>query len=572
MAVAPHSPPIADAIGATAAGHYQAGLALLRQRRWREAQRAFQAVLHQHPRHVGALCNLAQVQLALGDPAPGLIAVDRALAERADVAEVHHLRAHLLQSLGRADEAIAAYERTLALEPAATDALHNLAALLLEQRQFGRALAPLERVLAGRDDFPEAHNNAGVAMLGLDRPEEALVHFDRATALRPGFADAHGNRGSALLSLGRLAEARAAFQEAIRLSPREGRFYLDLAGCHRFEAGEATLAAMRALASEPSGLSAQSRVELHFALGKALSDVGEPEASFRHYRQGNALKRVSVQYSEADTLRLMERVRSAFGGNHLRGAARTAASAPTPVFVVGMPRSGTTLVEQILASHKLVFGGGERPELHRAALRAVAGTAPAALFDALSSLPAAELRRLGTEYVAQMRVLAPGAAVVVDKMPGNFLYLGLIALALPEARVIHVHRDPLDTCVSCFCTLFSGDQPYTYNLGELGRYYRGYEGLMAHWRTALPDGMLIDVAYEDVVTDLPREARRMVGHCGLAWDARCLEFQNTQRSVRTASRAQVRQPIYRGAIGRAAQYAPMLGPLIGALQSAPARA
>jgi Tfp pilus assembly protein PilF len=556
--------------GGTVAETAERGLMLLRQGHWREAQAAFEAVVRAEPRSFAALCNLAQVALALGEAKAGLGYIDRALRERADVAEAHHLRACLLQQLGLVPEAIDAYRRALALRPDAADALSNLGGLLLEQKRLDEALAVYDRALAVRADFAEARNNRGAVLLALDRPGAALEEFRRAAALRPGFADAYANAGSALLSLGDIEAARAAFRQAIRAAPREGRYYRDLAGCHRFTEDDPDLTAMRALAGAPAGLGTESRIELAFALGKATADVGQWAESFRHYRQGNALKRVTVAYDEAETLRAMERAGARFTAERL-DRALPGPAAEQPIFVVGMPRSGTTLVEQILASHGLVFGAGERPDLHEAILRGVGDVPAAMLFDAAAALPEAALRRIGEDYATRMRGIAGDAARVVDKMPGNFLHLGVIRLALPHARVIHVRRDPLDTCVSCFCTLFSGEQPFSYNLAELGRYYRAYEALMRHWRRVLPRAMLLEIAYEDVVEDLEGAARRMLAHCALPWDARCLRFQDTSRTVRTASRAQVRQPLYRGSVGRSAVYAPWLGPLRDALGGASGR-
>jgi hypothetical protein len=236
---------------------------------------------------------------------------------------------------------------------------------------------------------------------------------------------------------------------------------------------------------------------------------------------------------------------------------------PVPVFIVGMPRSGTTLVEQILASHPAVHALGER-RLFEDALARVGGpnavSTPACWTDA-------ELRRIGGLYVEAARRAAPaGALRIVDKLPANFQYAGLIHAALPGAHIIHTCRDPVDTCLSAFSVLFAGvAQPYSYDLEELGRYYRAYRQAMAHWRNVLPTGVMLDVGYEAVVDDLEAQARRIVAHCGLDWDDRCLAFHATQRPVRTASHAQVRQPIYRGSLGRPRPPREMLLPLLEAL-------
>jgi hypothetical protein len=235
-----------------------------------------------------------------------------------------------------------------------------------------------------------------------------------------------------------------------------------------------------------------------------------------------------------------------------------------PIFIVGMPRSGSTLLEQILASHSRVFGAGEINDFAKSAasLPGVSEDFP----ESVLILSDNELRHLGRRYVNSVTAKVPGVIRITDKMLSNFAYIGLIHLALPNARIIHACRDPVDTCLSCFSILFGDDQPYTYDLAELGRYYRAYERLMRHWRAVLPEGVMLDVCYEDVVANLERQARRLIGHCGLEWEDRCLEFHQTPRPVHTASVTQVRQPIYHDSVGRWRPYRDLLRPLLDTLQ------
>jgi hypothetical protein len=229
-----------------------------------------------------------------------------------------------------------------------------------------------------------------------------------------------------------------------------------------------------------------------------------------------------------------------------------------------MPRSGSTLVEQILASHPKIFGAGELNDFGTAVAR-LGDRARAPFPELVRAMSEEDLRQLGTNYLDATTALAPEAARITDKMPFNFHFVGLIHLALPHARIIHTRRDPVDTCLSCFSTLFTAGQPYGYDLGELGRYYRGYAALMQHWRNVLPNGVMLEVQYEELVDDLEDQARRLVAHCGLDWDETCLAFHKTQRPVLTASATQVRQPIYKSAVGRWRVYEEFLGPLTRAL-------
>jgi hypothetical protein len=217
-----------------------------------------------------------------------------------------------------------------------------------------------------------------------------------------------------------------------------------------------------------------------------------------------------------------------------------------------MPRSGSTLIEQILASHPDVHGGDERPDFP----------------ELLRGFDGVDYRALGTAYLGRSRALAPSAARVTDKLPGNFLHAGAIHLALPKARIIHSRRDPADTCLSCFTKLFRSEQAYTYDLGELGRYFRAYARLMAHWRAVLPPSVFLEVDYERLVADPETQTRRLLAHCGLTWDPACLAFHQTQRDVRTASAVQVRRPIYHGSIGRWRRYGARLSPLLSELEEA----
>ena len=322
---------------------------------------------------------------------------------------------------------------------------------------------------------------------------------------------------------------------------------------------------MQKLAREMASLSPDDQIELHFALAKAYEDLGEHEQSAHHLVKGNALKRQQINYDEVATLNLFRRIREAFPARLLHDKRNVGDPSPVPVFVIGMPRSGTTLVEQILASHPQVFGAGELDEIDNRVAQLRSDDVEVRYPEVVSSTTNPRLRQFGMSYVSAISTLAPTAKRIVDKMPKNFLFAGLIHLTLPNARIIHVHRDPLDTCFSCFSKLFAGGQRYSYDLGELGRFYRAYESLMEHWRKVLPTGVMLEVQYEQLITDVEGEARRMIAHCGLEWNDTCLSFHATRRPVRTSSAVQVRQPIYRSSIGRWRPYARVLGPLIEAL-------
>ena len=357
---------------------------------------------------------------------------------------------------GRVEEGIACYRTALIFEPGYADAHNNLAIALMSRGEVDQAAFHFEGALARRPGSAEAHNNLANWLATQGRMERALEHYGRAIALRPDYAEAHFNR----------AEIR------------------------KFRVGEAELAELEALAGRP-GLPVSDRIHLHFGLGKALEDCGEYGRAFEQWRLGNAAKRAQIRYDEAQAESVFARAKSVFTRELMGRFEGAGEPSAMPIFVLGMPRSGSTLVEQILASHAQVHAAGELPVLEQV-MAAFSG----------AQLDSAVLRRMGQAYVARVLAMANGKARVVDKLPGNFLHIGLIRMMLPNARIIHTVRNPIDTCLSCYSKLFTESQLFSYDLGELGRHYRRYDDLMAHWRSALPEGSILDVSYEDVVNDV----------------------------------------------------------------------
>jgi tetratricopeptide (TPR) repeat protein len=431
----------------------------------------------------------------------------------------------------------------------------NLGTALFGQGKLDEAVSAYRQAVFIKPDYAEAYCSLGSTFEQQGDLNEAIIAYRRAIRIRPDYADAYSNLGVALEEQGKLDEARNAFERGIELAPGRALSYRLLGDVKKFGAGESHLGAMEKLAQDMASLPAGEQIDLLFALAKAYEDIGDHERSFRNLLRGNQLKRQQIRYRVADTRELFSRIQETFTLDLMRGKRGLGDPSSTPVFIVGMPRSRTTLVEQILASHPNVCGAGELKFMTNAVKELDGRVA--------ETLSGVQLRQLGASYVNKTRKLEPNAERIVDKLPANFMYAGLIHLALPNARIIHARRDPIDTCVSCFYRLFSNGNDYTYDLAELGSYYRAYEALMEHWRRVLPPGVMIEVQYEHVATDLEAEARRMVAHCGLQWDDACLSFYETARMVRTS--VQVRQPIYRSSIGRWRVHERHLGPLIMAL-------
>ncbi len=539
------------------------GLTLQQLNRFEEAVASFDRALKVRSDYAEAFFNRGNALQPLRRLEEALASYDRALKVRPDYAEAHSNRGLTLHELKRFEEALASYNRALQVRPNSAEALYNRGVTLHELRRFEEALASYDRALEVRPDYAEALNNRGNTLHELKRFDAALASYNRAIILRPHYAEAHNNLGAALLQLGRLPEARAALERAVELAPSKVEYRRGLGDITRFVVGGTHLAALEKLAEDRATLSVSDRIELHFALAKTYEDIGRHAEAFSQWLDGNALKRQQIRYDEATTLGTFDRVRAAFTSELIGSWQNAGHPSPVPVFIVGMARSGSTLVEQILASHPQVYGGGELKYFDTAVKGIRTKSVGSVAFPELvSGMTDDDFRDLGARYLVELERLAPSAMRITDKMLGNFVFTGLIHLALPNAIIIHTIRDPVDTCLSCFSRLFAEGQNHTYDLAELGRYYRHYQALMAHWHQVLPPGRILDIRYEDVVADLEGQARRIMEHCGLTWDPRCLAFHQTERLVVTASAAQVRQPIYTSAVGRWRVHENALRPLL----------
>jgi tetratricopeptide (TPR) repeat protein len=547
--------------------HNNLGVVLSRLGRIEEAAASYRCAIAITPGDAEAHNNLGAALSKLDRHQEAAEGYRRAIEIEPDHAEAHNNLGNALARLDRVDDAFACYRHAIEIEPDYAEAYANLGTLEVRSRRYDAAVVSFRRALAISPEIAEAHNGLAHALAQARQPAEAIAHYEKALGIKPDYAEAHNNLGIALRMLGRIEEGRRAIETAIRLAPDRVEFYASLAASSkRFTEADPHLAAMEELARNLASLSNEDRLQLHFALGKALADAGKHRQAFDHLLAGNALKRRQTAYDEAAALAAFDRIRTVFSAEIMRDKAGFGHPSAVPVFIIGMPRSGTTLVEQILASHSRVFGAGEIGDFTDAVAQLGATDQAAASFrDGIPDVSGLQLHQLGANYVERLRARAPAALRITDKLPANFSLAGLIHLALPNARIIHTRRDPVDTCLSCFSILFGGHQPQTYDLRELGRYYRAYAALMEHWRRVLPPGVMLEVQYEELVADLEHQARRLVAHCGLDWEDACLEFHKTQRPVWTASVNQVRQPIYRTAVGRWRPYKDMLGPLLAEL-------
>lgn len=546
-----------------AEAHYGLATSLQRLARHEEAIEPFKRALVLDPDYQEARCGLALSLLSLERGDAALAQLDQALAAAPESAELHTRRGDAFGLIEQHRSAEAAYREALRHEPDRTDALLGLASALSAQHQEAEAVAIYEKCLEHTSDAG-TRASLGAALLSLNRTEEGLALLEQAAFDDPNLARAWNGIGLAREQLGDMGGARAAFVRAVELAPDRPGFYSGLFNVAKVQPDDPAIAALEALGNLP--LNEGQHIARLFALAKAYEDCGESERAVQFLLEGNARKRRCVEYNEAAMLAAQQHTRVALTAPVIRAAAGRGDPSNIPIFILGMPRSGSTLVEQILASHPLVLAGGERRDFGQA-LRQIAGLEQneevlTGMTPITVSLCADTLCQLALAYLERLPLLPPDKRHITDKMPGNFRLAGFIQLALPNAKIIHTCRDPVDTCLSCFSKLFADELNYTYDLGELGRYYHAYRSLMDHWHAVLPSDTILDVQYEAVVADLETETRRMLEFCGLPWDAACLSYHETQRPVRTASVAQVRRPIYTTSVGKWLPDEAVLRPLL----------
>jgi tetratricopeptide (TPR) repeat protein len=504
-----------------------------------------------------------------GDLAPAEQIVRAFLIREGDHPEGMRLLARIALAHDVLDEADILLEAVLALAPDYQAARYDYAQTLMKRQKFAQATDEVARLLAQEPANLDYRALAATAAVGLGRHDEALATYRAMVADAPGSWDVPLWMGHALKTVGRVPEAIDAYRAAAAARPDFGDAYWSLANLKTYRFTDAELAAMRAEeADAETGLA--DRYHLCFALGKALEDRGEPEEAWACYARGNALKRAESHFApeiiEDNTRRQIEVCTTAFFAER----AGFGDPAPDPIFIVGLPRSGSTLLEQILSSHSQVEGTHELSDIQRFVLQIQGFDAdeahpryPAAMAEMLAD----DFRAMGARYLADTAVYRSGAPFFIDKMPNNFRHVGLIHLMLPNARIIDARREPMACCVSNLKQLFANGQEFTYSAQDIARYYRTYLKLMRHWDQALP-GRVLRVQHEDVVDDLEGQVRRILDHCGLPFEPACVAFHENRRSVRTPSSEQVRQPIFRDGLDQWRAFEPWLGDLRDALGEA----
>ena len=483
-------------------------------------------------------------------------------------AEVHNNRGVLQQLLKRYPEALASYEKAIALKPDYANAHFNRAVMLKMLNRFDEALVSYDQAIALNPAHTDAHNNRGSLLQDMRRYDEAIASYDQAIAAKPDFAMAFFNRGTAMLIKGDMAEAEKMFRKALELKPDFSDPLHSLSTMRRHE--KASSPEMREILDQLKnpGITAESKEHLYFSLGKIYDDSGQYDEAFESLRQANGIRNSFVSYQPADVTKFTNDVIAVFNRDFLSRKFPFSSQSKLPLFIVGMPRSGTTLLAGILSNHPAIATAGELPDLADYALRLgemLKGTDRYP--QAVRHLTPAVASGIITAYETRLkRDARADVTYVIDKNPLNFRHLGFISMLFPQARIIHCTRDPLDTCLSNYFTRFPLTLDYSFDLKNIGHFYREYARFMEHWR-AIPTLKLIDVSYEDMILKTEQTARAVLDFLGLEWDQRCLAPHTNPSPVETASQWQVRQPIYNNSVQRWRHYEKHLGPLKEALQA-----
>lgn len=487
------------------------------------------------------------------------------LAQRPDNAVAIRLLGQIAMESNRPRPAYKLLKRSVELAPDFTHAWNDLANLHMKEERFNEALETVRTAIDLDPDLPHSRVIMGNILSKSQRHEEALVAYDEALALVPGHAGALSGKGHVLKTIGRTDESIAVYRECIHGHPAFGEAYWSLANLKTFKFSPEEVDTMENMVKREE-LAHEPKVNFFFSLGKQYDNEKDFDKAFDFYRRGAKLRRGHEIYDPVQTQVIHDRIIDVFSAQFLAQREGWGDPSPDPILIVGLPRSGSTLIEQILASHSQVEGTMELPDLSRCIREVNRARKDRVEYPmAVRDLSAADIQALGKRYMQTTAVYRTDKAYFIDKMPNNFTNLGFLHLILPNAKVINARRHPLDSCLGSFKQLFFKGQSFTYDFFELGQYYLQYQRIMDHWHEVLP-GQVLDVRYEDVVRDQEGQTRRILEYCGLSFEEQTLRFYETDRAINTASSEQVRQPIYSGALNFWRNYEHLLGELIDELE------
>lgn len=542
----------------------QKALQLHQAGRRQEAEALYRQVLGQQPNHAAALHFLGLLLHQTGRSEEGLDLVEQSVTLQPQNADFLNNMGTVMRDLGRIAAAVDFFRGAVDVRPDQLAARDNLGSSLKQLGQFDAA-EEIYRGTIGRNPFHvRARIGLAETLQEAGRLDEAIKLFREALSIRPKDAELLYGLGVAMMEKGKLDEAADLARQALAIAPNMARAWLLLTQVKRQTERDKELSGMEAEhAKAPQG--SLARMQLSFGLGKVNDDLKDYGRAFDYFAEGNAIRRKGIDYDPVRTRDEFEAMKATFDTAFFEKHGPSGISDDTPIFVVGMPRSGTTLVEQIIASHPQVFGAGELNILKTAVGKQFPMSMPGGFPAGIADMPDKAFAEAGQAYLDMLHSRYPGYRHVTDKMPGNFLLVGFLHMMLPKAKIVHCARDAAATCLSIFKVHFRGDSHrYGYDLGELADFHNLYADIMAHWHKVLP-GVVHDVRYEDFVTDQEGQTRALMAYLGLPWDDKVLSFHETDRPVRTASAAQVRQPMYQGSVDLWKRYGDRLKPLLDKL-------
>jgi len=506
--------------------------------------------------------NLGLLMLEDNRPEEAVVALTSAVQQNPNYSDAQCNLGAAYSALEQFDKAFSCYQTALQQRPDFAQAYTGIARIHQERDNYAAAEAAAKKAIEIEPDKPGSLSVLATIYLDKGLPAQAQEYFDKALAIDPEWMAAYIGMGHMHMEGGDFDAAESNFKKVLELDPELYGPRYSLAQAKKVSKDDENFRILKER-KDIESLPVNEAIAFHYAMGKCHDDVGEYETAFEYYLKGAEQKRATVSYDSDTTDAVVNSVIEALDENMLNQYKGGGCDSDVPIFILGMPRSGTTLTEQIISSHPDVFGAGELRDLKEVANQVQAGQQgqPLRFPENMQNLDKAALLTAGENYVKGLQLRDPEAKHITDKMPGNYQMVGFIHLILPNAKIIHVNRSPMDTCVSCFSRLFRTNQYQSYDLYEQGLFYRSYHRIMDYWRTVLPAGSFYDLQYEELVKDTDGESRKLIAFCGLDWDDACLEFYNSKRSVKTASITQVRQPIYTSSMERWRRYEKFLDPL-----------
>ncbi len=545
-----------------AGAHTNLGNILKETGRIEDAVKHYQQAISISPDFVMAHNNLGIAFKELGRPKEAIGCYQKAIGIAPAYAEAHSNLGNAHQELGQTQEAVSCYEQAIAIRPDYAEAHSNLGNALRELERQTEAITHYERAIAISPDFAMAHYNLGIAFEELGQIQQAINCYRQAIVIRPDYAEAHNNLGFALQELGLRDDAIHHYEQALAIKPDYAAAHLHLS---MMKPGLEQVPSIERLL-EGTSLSQIDASHYNFALGNIYNNTEMFDQAFEHYHRANEFKRSTITHNSRDFSTYVDKLIKTFTNTCFQQGTECGSASELPVFIVGLPRSGTTLVEQILSSHPQVHGAGELVAMQGIEKAIASGMEVSGSYPESIPLRRDNIARgYAEKYLHELMTHSQGATRITDKDPGNFHRLGLIKTLFPGTRIIHCRRNAMDTCTSIFFTYFAKSNTYAFKLDELGQYYLDYERLMAHWGNLFP-AEILTVQYEELVMNQEKISRQLIEHIGLEWDDRCLDFHLNKRAVRTTSSVQVRQPIYTRSIDRWKHYQEHLTPLLAILQ------